>query len=135
MDATRHSYMKKLFLLFAFSLLASCNKSPSLQGNWSVDVAATVDRARTAGLPDSTAGQIREIYEGGLLEITSDTLTMRISGIPDAISHNYKVTDKSGGCYSLEISGTQGTHSYCLEDQSLVVRDPSAKIAIVYSGR
>lgn len=127
--------MKKLFLLLACALLASCHKSPPLQGNWSVDIAATVDRARAAGLPDAAAGQIREIYEGGLLEITSSTLTMRIAGIPDAMSRNYKVTEKSGGCYSLEISGTSDTHSYCLEGQSLVVRDPSAKIAIVYSGR
>lgn len=127
--------MKKFVLLLSLSLLASCHKSPSLQGNWAVDLVATTDRAKASGLPDSVAGQIRETYDGGLLQITSDTLVLRLDGIPDAMTMNYKVVNESDGCYTLEISGVPGRHSYCLEGESLVVRDPNAQIAVVYSGR
>jgi hypothetical protein len=60
---------------------------------------------------------------------------MRIDGIPDAISRNYEVADGVGDCYNLKITNTSGIHNYCLEGGALVVRDPSAKIAVVYSGR
>lgn len=127
--------MKKLVLLLSLSLLASCHKSPSLQGTWAVDLVATTEMAKASGLPDSIAGEIREVYDGGLLEITSDKLVMRIDGMPGEMARNYKVVSESGSCYTLEISGESGRHDYCLESDSLVVRDPNAKISVVYSGR
>lgn len=127
--------MRKLVLLLSLALLAACHKSPTLQGSWVVDLVATTEKAKAAGLPDSVTGEIREIYDGGLLEITPDTLAIRIEGIPEAITRNYKVVGESDGCYTLEISGDPGRHAYCIEGESLVVRDPSAKIALVYSAR
>ena len=100
-----------------------------------MDVDATINRAKVSGLSNSAASGIQEIYGGGLLEITSDTLIMRIDGIPDAIARNYEVVDRVGDCYNLKIADTSGTHNYCLEGGALVVRDPRANIAVVYRGQ
>jgi hypothetical protein len=124
--------MTKSLLFLSLFALASCQSPPSLQGNWSIDVDAMIERAKASGIPDSAAPRIREIYEDGLLEITPDTLVIRVSGVSDAIARNYKIVSKTEDCYNLEIAGSSATHSYCLEGENLVVLDSSARIAIVY---
>lgn len=128
-------HMKKLVLLFSLALLTSCHPSPSLQGTWAVDLAATIDRAKASGLPDSVAGPIRELYDGGMLEITSDKLLLYVDGFDGTTEKSYEVVSESDGCYTLEISDESATHEYCIEGESLVVHDPSAKIALVFSER
>lgn len=104
-----------------------------MHGKWSVDIDATIEKAKTTGLPDSAAPRTREIYDGGQLEITSDTLVMRVAGIPDAIARNYKVVGEADNCCKLKISGAPGVHTYCIENDHLVVQDPTANLLIVYS--
>jgi hypothetical protein len=97
--------MKRSNLFFSLLLaltiaIAACERTPSLQGKWAVDVEATIGKAKAIGLPDSASAQIREIYDGGQLEITGDTLVMRVAGFPDAIARNYKVVGEAGHCYN-----------------------------------
>lgn len=123
---------KYLLLVIALALNA-CTSSPSLQGDWSVDVDATVNRANAAGVPESEAPHIQKIYAGGVLEITSNTLIIRIAGFSDVVTRRYRLVGKEGNCSRLVISGAPGIHNYCLERGKLVIQDPSAKIALIYS--
>jgi hypothetical protein len=115
--------------------LSACDSAPPFQGNWSVDIDATIDRAEAAGIPHSAAPRIREIYDGGLLEITKDVLIMRVAGFPDATARNYNLIDVNGDCYRLEITSTPEPHTYCLVKGKLIAQDPSSKIAVVFSRR
>ena len=132
--------MKSRSLLFALLfvvstlVLSACGRTPSLQGKWAVDLEATVARAKDAGIPESQSPRIREIYDGGQLEITRDMLVMRVAGFPEAVARNYKVVGEAGNCFKLEIKDAPGVHDYCIDNGRLVVRDPSAKLAIVYKG-
>lgn len=124
---------RSLFLAVAALTLSACDSAAPLQGNWSVDIDATIDRAEAAGIPRSAAPRIREVYDGGLLEITNDVLIMRVAGFPDATARNYKLVGVSGDCYRLEITSTPEPHTYCLVNGKLIAQDPGAKIAVVFS--
>ncbi|MBF6023429.1 hypothetical protein [Lysobacter niastensis] len=130
----RPNLLLPLLLVVSALAIAACGRTPSLQGKWAVDVEATIGKAKEAGIPDSESPQIREIYDGGQLEITGDTLIIRIAGFPEAIARNYKVVGEADNCYKLEINGAPGAHNYCIEGGNLIVQDPSAKLAIVYKG-
>ncbi|WP_342316162.1 hypothetical protein [Lysobacter sp. FW306-1B-D06B] len=127
--------MKRLHLLvLVVSMLATaaCGRASSLHGQWAVDVEATIEKAKDAGIPASQSPRIREIYDGGQLEITRETLVMRVAGYPEAVARNYKVFAEAGPCYMLEIDGAPGVHNYCVENGRLIVNDPGAKMAIVF---
>ncbi len=76
--------------------------------------------------------QIRAVYGGGRIEITGQALVMRIDGMPEAISRNYRILDQQGDCYRMEINGAPGTHRYCLRGARLLVHDPSTPLTVVF---
>lgn len=97
-----------------------------------VDIDATIRTATDAGIPVQLTPRFREIYDAGQLEVTRDTLVMRVAGYSEAISRNYKIVSAAGNCYGLEINGSQGVHKYCVENGRLTVDDPGAKLELVY---
>ena len=121
-----------LSVAVAVFAMAACSRPPPLGGRWIVDIGVTIVAAEEAGIPDELAPRIRDIYDGGQLEITRDTLVMRVAGYPEAISRNYKVVSTTGHCHGLEINGAPGVHEYCIENGRLTVEDPSARFAVVY---
>lgn len=127
--------MARTFLIAAATLMAvaACTARDPLQGQWAVDTEATVKRAVADGIPQAMAPKIREVYDGGRLAIGKDVLTLRIAGFGEAEARNYEVVGNSKGCYQLQIARSQGVHAYCIEGEQLVVKDPSAKLAVVFS--
>ena len=134
MSITMH-FARSGFFVVVFVLLAGCpwqSGEPRLTGNWVVDIDRTISQAKQAGMPAAAEPRIREVFTGGLLEVTRDKLVMRVEGYDGVKSASYKVVQSSGGCDDLVLNGSPQKHSYCVSDDELVVRDPSTKIAVVY---
>lgn len=127
--------MKSLNLVLLFVAVlttAACSRTPSLEGKWVVDIDETIKSAMDEGIPKQLTRRIHEIYDGGQLEVTRDTLVMSVAGYPEAISRNYTIISATGNCYGLEINGSQGVHKYCVDRGRLTVDDPNAKLQLVY---
>jgi len=112
--------------------LAGCDTRSPLHGHWAVDVQATVEQARRDGIAAQAVPQIRAVYAGGKIEITPQAVVMRVEGLPEAISRNYRVLGEANGCYQMAINGTPGTHAYCLRGSHLLVHDPATPLTVVF---
>lgn len=120
------------FAVLAAATLSACGANPSLQGQWAVDIDATVDEARRRGLSEREIAFLRELYGRGLLEITDDALVMRVVGVPDAVARNYRELERDGDCHRLQVQGSAPSHRYCLRDGRLIVDDPGAMLSLVF---
>lgn len=103
-----------------------------MQGQWAIDLEATVAEARRRGLGEADIVQVGELYGRGLLEITEDALVMRVAGVSDSVARNYRVLDRSGDCYRLEVQGAAQHPRYCLQAGRLIVNDPGAMLSLVF---
>lgn len=112
--------------------LCGCTARSPLQGQWNVDVQGTVEQARRDGITAQAVPQIRAVYSGGRIEITPEALVMRVDGMPEAISRNYRIVDTQGDCFHMEINGAPGLHRYCLRGERLLVHDPSTPLTVVF---
>ena len=124
-----------LLFMLSVTALSGCplrSGRGDLLGRWAVDVDATVARARHDGLPATSENEIRQVFSGGLLEITRDRLVMRVAGVEGSESVNYSADAPTNGCYWLTVMKAPQAHSYCVSGDELVVRDPGAGLAIVY---
>lgn len=121
-----------LALLSLLPVLAGCAGRSPLVGTWAVDLQATIEQARRDGIPAQAVPQIRNVYAGGHMEITEDALVMRVDGIAEAVSRNYRVLAEDGDCYKMAITGAPGTHAYCLRGEHLLVHDPATPLTVVF---
>jgi len=122
--------------LVALAALAGCPRAfagQELVGRWMVDIDRTIEQAHKDGFSSAADSQIRETFQGGLLEITQDTLVMRVAGYFGSETATYRDHLAADGCHALEVNGSAPRHSYCVSDGLLIVRDPSAQPAVVYS--
>jgi len=114
-------------------LLAACAPTNALRGNWIIDVDATTRSAVSAGFPEPYArAQIRNTYEGGVMRIDDDRLTLGIKGFNEVVAHNYAVLATEGSCTRLRIAPSNREHRYCVEGDRLTTYDPDAHMAIVF---
>lgn len=112
--------------------LSACSSEATLKGHWAIDLDATVAEARRRGLSEREIAFLRELYGRGLLEITDDTLVMRVAGVPDAVARNYRALEPDGDCHRLQVQGSAPSHRYCLRDGRLIVDDPGAMLSLVF---
>lgn len=119
-------------LLLCLPALAGCAGRSPLHGQWVVDLQATVEQARRDGITAQAVPQIRAVYAGGRMEITGKALLMRVDGMPEAVTRNYRVLGEQGGCYRMAINGAPGTHAYCLRGTRLLVHDPATPLTVVF---
>jgi len=120
----------------AMMLLAACAPTNPLQGNWIVDLDATIRSAESAGFPELLFGkQLRATYEDGTLRIDEDRLTLGIKGFNEVVAHNYTVLATEGNCTRLRIAPENREHRYCIEGDRLATYDPAIPVAIIFKRR
>jgi hypothetical protein len=130
------SLTRVLFPIAAMLLLGACGKATpanGLQGDWTVDMDATLARAASDGLSARLAPQIRSIYNGGTLRITQGELVMGLAGSHETKSLAYTLVGTSGDCYRLTVTSNPGTHEYCVTQDRLEVHDPGAHLVVVFA--
>lgn len=126
-----------LLLLAALTAgLPACTESQQgLQGSWAIDIDKTLARAQKDGASANAVKDIRSTFEGALMDISADTLTLRVDGYPGSQRQSYTAGPAHAGCHDVNWAGHPGIHSYCVRGDELIVRQPGTRLALVYTRR
>ena len=128
----------RIFLMLAlatmnFSLIGCGDGRPDLEGDWAINIPATLDNAKKIGGSERDIERVRENIEGGQISIDKTDLKISTKGDSVSLKIPYRLTGKYANCFNLEVKGL--THSYCLQGGDLSVHDPTTKLIVVYSRR
>ena len=133
--------MRRIYLTLAAGVvlgsLLACGKSVSsgLGGKWRVDLPSTIEQARAIGASASDLEQVRDMFEGGEMTISSKSIVLSLDGGSVSRTIQYELQSVDGECTTLKTEVGPGSHRYCVSGSQLKVHDPSTPLVVVYARR
>ena len=118
---------------FLILTLSGCeNDNNSITGEWAINLAATIQNAKSSGASEADVQGVKNTYQDGMLKISKEEIILSISGISGEIRHPYTITSSEGDCYILNIDNQPRSYTYCTNRGQLVINDPSTPLVAVY---
>lgn len=124
----------------AVAALSGCGrKATEMEGNWIIDMDATLRQAQAVGASNSDLDMIRDTFGDAKMSIDRKHISLSIEGIPVGEAYEYKVTEIEGDCISMQakgaspsLKGTSGRLKHCVIGDRLEVHDPDTPLITVY---
>lgn len=129
-----------VFLALAVAALSGCGrKATEMEGNWIIDMDATLRQAQAAGASNSDLNMIQDTFGDAKMSIDRKHINLSIEGIPVGEAYEYKVTEMEGNCVTMQIKGASpglkgasGRLNHCVSGNRLEVHDPDTPLITVY---
>lgn len=129
--------MKNCFVNLAVVLsigLTGClsDETKDIQGQWAIDMNATLERAQSMGASSRDLQSLRTTYDGARMQVMDSKLVLSIQGEPDTMDVPYKHVSSGNGCYKLRLTleGKEAPTQYCVRNGLLEVEDLASRRAI-----
>jgi hypothetical protein len=122
-----------LTLLMALTTLVGCSpKHTAIEGSWTIDMAQTLDQAKSIGASSTFVQGVQDTFADARLTIDGHELKMSIAGTNGSAANAYKVLSKEGDCLVLDIKGAHGESRYCVTGSRLEIHDSTTPLVVVF---